>query len=190
MKKLLQMDTLFPLLASFAEAIISLPITNAQPYRGACLSNEMLESLLHISVNGPEVCTEECEPLLNFLIRNIVQIFPRQNNPDNLINSVGFRAIINLVKSAILNFEPECVKNLSFGTKTSQDSEEFVSLLAKRFAAVNSLEVELRELQAPIFNLKFSMEASSDNSSLFNAPCCSSTSLSLSSYSCSSIEDT
>ena len=70
LKKLLQMDTLFPLLASFAEAIISLPITNAQPCCGACLSNEMLESLLHISVNGPEVCTEECEPLLNFLIRN------------------------------------------------------------------------------------------------------------------------
>ena len=176
LKKLLQMDTLFPLLASFAEAIISLPITNAQSHRGACLSNEMLESLLHISVSGPEVCTEECDPLLNFLIRNIVQIFPKQNNPDNLINSVGFRAIINLVTSAILNFEPECVKNLSFG--------------AKRFAEVNSLEVELRELQAPIFHLKFSMEASSDNSSLFNAPCCSSTSLSLSSYSCSSIEDT
>ena len=52
---------------------------------------------------------------MRILIRNIVQIFPKQNNPDNLINSVGFRAIINLAKSAILNFEPECVKNLSFG---------------------------------------------------------------------------
>ena len=76
LKKLLQMGTLFPLLASFAEAILSLPITNAWPERGASsikriktrlrprLSNKMLESLLHISINGPEVCTEECEQLI------------------------------------------------------------------------------------------------------------------------------
>ena len=76
LKKLLQMDTLFPLLASFAEAILCLPITNAWPERGASsikriktrlrsrLSNKMLGSLLQISINGPEVCTEECDQLI------------------------------------------------------------------------------------------------------------------------------
>ena len=76
LKKLLQMGTLFPLLASFAEAILSLPIMNAWPERGASsikriktrlrprLSNKMLESLLYISINGPEVSTEECEQLI------------------------------------------------------------------------------------------------------------------------------
>ena len=76
LKKLLQMGTLFHLLSSFVDAVLSLPVTNAWPERGAsaikriktrlraCLSNKMLESLLHISVNGPEVCTEEFEQLI------------------------------------------------------------------------------------------------------------------------------
>jgi len=70
LKKLLQTGTLSPLLCSLAEAGLSLSITNAWPERGASaikriktrlrarLSNKM-ESLLHISVNGPEVCTEK-----------------------------------------------------------------------------------------------------------------------------------
>lgn len=76
LKRLLQMDALFPLLSSIADAILSLPITNAWPERGASsikriktrlrsrLSNKMLESLLHISINGPEVCSVECEQLI------------------------------------------------------------------------------------------------------------------------------
>ena len=39
--------------------------------------------------------------------------------PDELINSAGFMAIVNLVNSATLNFESEDAKNLSFGAKTS-----------------------------------------------------------------------
>ena len=66
--------------------------------------------------------------------------------PDELINSAGFMAIVNLVNSATLNFESEGAKNLSFGAKTSQDSEELVSLLAERSARINSLEVELKSL--------------------------------------------
>lgn len=88
LKKLLQMDSLFPLLSSFAEAILSLPITNAWPERGASsikriktrlrsrLSNKMLESLLHISVNGPDVCTAEAEQL----IREAVELWLSQRN--------------------------------------------------------------------------------------------------------------
>ena len=37
--------------------------------------------------------------------------------PDELINSAGFMAIVNLVNSATLNFESEGAKNLSFGAK-------------------------------------------------------------------------
>ena len=36
------------------------------------------------------------------------------------------------------------MKNLSFGTKMGQDSEELVSLLAERSARINSLEVEVQ----------------------------------------------
>ena len=64
--------------------------------------------------------------------------------PDELINSAGFMAIVNLVNSATLDFESEGAKNLSFGAKTSQDSEELVSLLTERSARINSLGVELK----------------------------------------------
>ena len=104
--------------------------------------------------------------------------------PDELINSAGFMAIVNLVNSATLNFESEGAKNLSFGAKTSQDSEEL------RSARINSLEVEVKQLQARISDLESSMEASLDDSSLLNSPCCSCTPLSSSSSSCRSIDDT
>ena len=110
--------------------------------------------------------------------------------PNELINSAGFMAIVNLVNSASLDFESEGAKNLSFGAKTSQDSEELVSLLAERSARINSLEVEVKELQARISHLESSTEASLDDSSLLNSPCCSSTPSSSSSSSCSSIDDT
>ena len=82
------MGALFPILSSFAEAILSLPITNAWPERDASaikriktrlrsrLSNKMLESLLHISINGPDVCTDECEQL----IREAVELWISQKN--------------------------------------------------------------------------------------------------------------
>ena len=82
------------------------------------------------------------------------------------------------------------MKNLSFSTKIGQDSEELVSLLAERSTRINSLEVEVQELQARISHLKLSTEASLDDSSLLNSPCCSSTPLSSSSSLFSSIDDT
>ena len=48
------------------------------------------------------------------------------------------------------------MKNLSFGSKIGQDSEELVSLLAERSARINSFEVEVQELQVRIFYLKLS----------------------------------
>ena len=110
--------------------------------------------------------------------------------PDELINFAGFMVIVNLVNFTTLDFESEGVKNLSFGAKISQDSEELVSLLAERSARVNSLEVEVKELLARISHLESSTQASLDESSLPNSPCCSSTPLSSSSSSCSSIDDT
>ena len=110
--------------------------------------------------------------------------------PDELINFAGFMVIVNLVNFTTLDFKSEGVKNLSFGAKISQDSEELVSLLAERSARVNSLEVEVKELLARISHLESSTQASLDESSLPNSPCCSSTPLSSSSSSCSSIDDT
>ena len=61
----------YPLLVELAEVALSAPITNAWPERGAGavkriktrlrnrLENDMLNSLLHVSINGPAVSTPE-----------------------------------------------------------------------------------------------------------------------------------
>ena len=69
-------DTL-PTILYIAEVILSLPITNAWPERGASavkrlktrlrssMKNDILESLLHITINGPEMFSEQFETLIN-----------------------------------------------------------------------------------------------------------------------------
>ena len=81
LKKLVHTKLLFPFLSLFAEAILSLPISNAWPECGGSaikrtkttlrsrLSNKMLESLLQISINGPEICMEECDQLIREAVK-------------------------------------------------------------------------------------------------------------------------
>ena len=124
---MLQLGTLFPLLSSFAEAVPSLPITNAWPECGAssikriktklrvCLSNKMLKSLLQISVNGPEVCTEECEQLIRLAVTLwLSQSARKKRTPGSVLASK--RAFV----STGTQFEPEdTVTDLQVSTKTA-----------------------------------------------------------------------
>ena len=67
MKMRCSLQYLFPLLSEVAELCLSIPVSSAWPERGAScvkrsktrlrsrLNNDMLEALLHISINGPEV---------------------------------------------------------------------------------------------------------------------------------------
>ena len=145
------------------------------------VTSAILDPSKHWYLLLKEVCGV---PLCNFSYAMYLRYFPTKSKVSPRGN------IVNLVNSTTLDFESEGVKNLSFGAKTSQDSEELVSLLAERSARVNSLEVEVKELLARISHLESSTEASLDDSSLPNSPCCSSTPLSSSSSSCSSIDDT
>ena len=66
----------FPALVHIAEVSLSMPVSNAWPERGCSalkrmktrqrnrLSVEMLQTLLAITINGPEVGTPECESLM------------------------------------------------------------------------------------------------------------------------------
>jgi len=65
---------LCPCLLELAEVCLSLPVSNAWPERGASaikrlktrlrssLKNDMLDALLQVSINGPEV--NDCQPLI------------------------------------------------------------------------------------------------------------------------------
>ena len=80
LKRLISLKTtyssVFPALANIAEVCLSMPVSNAWPERGCSalkriktrlrnrLSVDMLQSLLIISINGPELRTMECEALI------------------------------------------------------------------------------------------------------------------------------
>ena len=69
-------STLLPLIMNIAEIVLTMPISNAWPERGASkmkliktrlrsrLNNEMLGALLQISINGPAINTKECNDLI------------------------------------------------------------------------------------------------------------------------------
>ena len=80
LKQLISLKTtyssVFPALANIAEVCLSMPVCNARPQQGCSalkriktrlrnrLSVDMLQSLLIISINGPELGTIECEALI------------------------------------------------------------------------------------------------------------------------------
>ena len=70
----------FPLLSSLAECCLSIPVSNAWPERGTSalkrnktrpcnrLKNDMLQSLLQISINGPSVESDACVKIVRSAI--------------------------------------------------------------------------------------------------------------------------
>ena len=72
----------YPLIFELAEVSLSAPITNAWPERGASavkrikrqlrnrLKNDMLNSLLHVSINGPAVSTPEAKEVVKTAVAN------------------------------------------------------------------------------------------------------------------------
>lgn len=75
----------YPLIVELAEVALSAPITNSWPERGASavkrittrlrkrLKNDMLNSLLHVSINGPAVSTPEAKEVVNTAVANWLQ---------------------------------------------------------------------------------------------------------------------
>ena len=75
----------YPLIVKLAEVALSAPITNAWPERGASavkgiktrlrnrLKNDMLNSLLHVSINSPSVSTPEAKEVVKTAVANWLQ---------------------------------------------------------------------------------------------------------------------
>jgi len=90
------------------------------------------------------------------------------------------------------DLDPDRAKEISFGGKIHQSSEELSSLLTERTAKIDSLEGQIKDLQARIVEFESFMETSLNDPSFsdLSSPCCSSTPSRSSNSSCSSIEDT
>ena len=101
--------------------------------------------------------------------------------PRSLINSPRFLPIVGLLNSVALDLDNDLdtdrAKDISFGGKTHQSSEELSSLLAERTAKIDSLEMQIMDLQARIAEFGSFMVTSLNDSSLsdLSSPCCSST---------------
>ena len=104
--------------------------------------------------------------------------------------------MVGLLNSVALDLDndldPDLAKDISFGGKIHQSLEELSSKLAERTAKIESLEMQIKDLQARIAEFESLMETSLNDSSFsdLSSPCCSSTPSRSCSSSCSSIEDT
>jgi hypothetical protein len=70
-----------PNLTKVVELILTLPVSNAWPERGASnvkiiktdlrniFKNDMLNGLLHVAFNGPDLCSEECDLLVTKYVK-------------------------------------------------------------------------------------------------------------------------
>jgi hypothetical protein len=47
-----------------------------------CLKNDMLEGLMHLTVNGPDICTYQYDDLITSSIKNWLQTKPRRKLPN------------------------------------------------------------------------------------------------------------
>ena len=43
--------------------------------------NDMLEGLMHLTVNGPDICTDQCDDLITSSVKNWLQMKSRRKLP-------------------------------------------------------------------------------------------------------------
>ena len=105
LKKLLQLKDLapfnLPLVAKVANAVVSLPVSNAWPERGASalkllktrlcsrMQNDLLNTLLHILINGPAVGSKECEDLIDSAVSSWLGAKTRRKCPPKIVNTAA-----------------------------------------------------------------------------------------------------
>jgi hypothetical protein len=84
-----------PKLTRLAELVLTIPVSNAWSEKGASkvkiiktdlrnrLKNDMLEGLMHLTVNGPDihVCTDQYDDLITSSIKNWLQTKSRRKLP-------------------------------------------------------------------------------------------------------------
>jgi len=76
LKKVQEMSSFYPALNVITEVFLATPVSNAWPERGASalkriktrlqssLQSEMMQTLMHISINGPDLSLEKCTALI------------------------------------------------------------------------------------------------------------------------------
>lgn len=105
LKKLLQLKDLapfnLPLVAKVTNAVVSLPLSNAWPERGASalkllktrlrsrMQNDLLNTRLHILITGPAVGSKECEDLIDSAVSSWLGAKTRRKCPPKIFNTAA-----------------------------------------------------------------------------------------------------
>ena len=134
---------LYPDIMYIVEVVVSLPVSNAWPERGAStlraiktrlrnrLGTKMLESLLHISLNGPYPCSEEGQKLVKLAVKSRLKRKPRRKAPKYKSTAIGKEAATPVI----------VVEDEGIQTMLAAVVDEAVFHTAVR-AAANSLNLE------------------------------------------------
>jgi hypothetical protein len=89
-----------PYLTKVVELVLTMPLSNAWPERGASrvkiiktdlrnrLKNDMLNGLLQIAVNGPELCTEKCDGLVSDAVDRWITAKKRRKIPSSRTSGI------------------------------------------------------------------------------------------------------
>lgn len=145
LSRILQMrcvlGSLYPCMSKIAEVVMALPVSNAWPERGASkikiiknrlrsrMKNDLLNSLLQISVNGPEAFSKKCDGIIREAVKIWMKVKQRKKVAFKTRGGGGAAAEIEEAnsKSATL---------VDAGTQTEEElaeEEEQKELVAKVF---------------------------------------------------------
>ena len=114
---------LYPDIMYIVEVVVSLPVSNAWPERGAStlkaiknrlrnrLGTKMLESLLHISINAPDPCSEEGQKIVKLAVKSWLKRKPRRKLPKYRSTAIGKEAAtpVIVMEDAGIQTEPVAV---------------------------------------------------------------------------------
>ncbi|XP_062604979.1 uncharacterized protein LOC134266771 [Saccostrea cucullata] len=123
-----------PYLTKVVELVLAMPLSNAWPDRGASkvkiiktdlrnrLKNDMLNGLLHVAVNGPELCTEKCDGLVSDAVDMWISSKKRRKIPSSRTSGTGEDSRKTYMEAEVQT-ESEPVLHVSHGTDVDEEEE-------------------------------------------------------------------
>lgn len=97
LQRVIQLESFYPQLSKIADILLSMPVSNAWPERGASalkrvktrlrssIKNDMLQALMQVSINGPSPGSEKGK----FLVKTAVGNWVKRKNRRKLPKKVG-----------------------------------------------------------------------------------------------------
>ena len=120
--------SLYPCISKIAEVALALPVSNAWPERGASkikliksrlrsrLKNDLLNSLLQISINGPDLFSRESDDI----IKRAVKVWMNAKKRKKVAPKTSRAAV---TQQAVQNEEALAITQADAGTQTEEETE-------------------------------------------------------------------